>query len=882
MRQPAHFKKNNFLYFFCGIFLSFFLLISLLFAYVYSKEKANHRALWKSHAESQLNNRYNALSQIFNVVIDDLLIFAHSNETKNIFETGGVTKDFTEDLVFFSTRKKIYDQIRLLDIKGQELLRINYQNGTPVVVSKHQLQDKSDRYYFTKSIPLQYNEIFVSPFDLNMEQGQIEKPFKPVIRFCTPVFNSSGEKLGVAVFNFLGNYLLRQLDQDSSVPGKISLLNSGGYWLKNHDHSLEWAFMFKDKNKINFINFFPAAWQKIVAQDNGHFNFDNGMINFTTIYPLLDSGQTSLANSYFWKLVYHLDANAIESLGRKHRNYLLTFFSASVFIILIIAILASKTMSKLHDARNEKNAKETQIRQSEERLRLLMESAGEGIIGLDAQGFVTFMNPTATQILDFDSLEAVGKSIHNVIHYSCNEETPIPVEDCQFCQALQDQKPVTVLSDTFFRRDGSSFPVEYNSTPIMVQEQFIGSVIVFNDITARQELEKENLYMHQHVQQYQKHQSLTSMAAGIAHNFNNILTAVIGYLDITLMSMPPGQKEYNYIEQASKASLKAAKLSSMMLRYVGQGKLERQEFDIAKLIDDMKEMLEALTDHQTSIRFMKINDSTLINGDPNLVRQLIVNLVTNAAVSFEDIGGEIIIKCGQQYYSANELKTPHLQTDLQEGHYVYVEVQDTGKGMKAEERARTFEPFYSTKFTGRGMGLATVLGTMRNHNGTIFLNSIMGKGTVAKALFPAYTSTEEPFPEYSVTPIYKQMSGTVLLADDDPMVVSVEQSYLEQLGFDVLVASDGIEALDIYSNNQESICLVLLDVAMPRLDGITTLKRLRKTSQVPVIMVTGYSIDKISSKISDIPGMGYIQKPFSIDTFSKNIQEVLDRCSFSS
>jgi len=263
------------------------------------------------------------ITQNIAVIRADLLFLARQNELIQLLETKDTAyrKMITEEYVEFSRQRNIYDQVRFIDLMGMEVCRVNYDGGNPVVVSESELQSKKGRYYFEDSLALKRREIFVSPLDLNMEQGKIEVPLKPMIRFGTPVYDLSGGKRGVVVLNYLGSNLLQELDEMSRLSrGEILLVNSRGYWLKGLSPEDEWGFMFEGRQDRTFQSHFPASWQEISDCESFQSVTDQGLFTAATIRPFGEGARSSTGCSdavgksggilsgedYYWKLISYV------------------------------------------------------------------------------------------------------------------------------------------------------------------------------------------------------------------------------------------------------------------------------------------------------------------------------------------------------------------------------------------------------------------------------------------------------------------------------------------------------------------------------------------------------------------------------------------------
>ena len=229
------------------------------------------------------------LTSEMRAVISDLTFLAKLNELWDLLDKPDNEQarlKLSQEFLYFTEKKGIYDQIRFLSEDGMEVIRINYNEGNPHIVAQSELQNKSDRYYFKEALAQNIGGVYMSPFDLNVEEGKIEHPFRPVIRFATPLFNSRGEKKGVLMFNFRGEKLIQGFRQAAaSITDHLNLINHQGYWLSGPRPEDEWDFLLERKH--SFAQTFPAAWKQILNQDTGSFVTDNGLFTFSTVYPMV-------------------------------------------------------------------------------------------------------------------------------------------------------------------------------------------------------------------------------------------------------------------------------------------------------------------------------------------------------------------------------------------------------------------------------------------------------------------------------------------------------------------------------------------------------------------------------------------------------------------
>ncbi len=281
----------------------FFLLFLLFGMGVFAVLIFFYKLQFKSIEDSLKTQEINAIkfqrmeiTESLSDIVSDLLFISTQNELQAYFnsENQNTVAAIEEEYKQFSIRKKRYGQIRYLDNSGQEIVRVNYNSGTPFAVTREALQNKSKRYYFSNTFRLKQEEIFISPLDLNIEHGEIERPLKPVLRFGTPVFDAEGDKRGIVLINYLAQNILDLLKMNSTVSkGDPMLLNRNGFWLLHSDPEKEWGFMFKEREKVNFANIYPKEWQEITKQKEGQFYTKKGLFTFATIYPLQNGFSTN-------------------------------------------------------------------------------------------------------------------------------------------------------------------------------------------------------------------------------------------------------------------------------------------------------------------------------------------------------------------------------------------------------------------------------------------------------------------------------------------------------------------------------------------------------------------------------------------------------------
>lgn len=337
------------------VFLPIFLLMNVMTIVVMViQEKLEMKVLMRMEENIVEVYLENTETEI-NHVTSDLLILTLNSHIEKLWDDSNnteVIKDLTEDFLNVVVNRKLYDQGRLIDENGMEIIRISFNNGNPVVIPKAKLQNKKHRYYFKDAFKLNRNEIFVSPLDLNIEDSKIVQPLKPMIRFATPVFDQQGVKRGIILLNYLGQIIINQLDNQANliIESQVMLLNNDGYWLKGPLPENEWGFMYEDKKNITFSSLYHDAWNRIKNEESSQFETQQGLFTFKTIYPLCagqesstDSGITFLSSEtqlinkdYNWKIVSYIPSEILYAKHNERRKYvalLLIFLSISFLFI---------------------------------------------------------------------------------------------------------------------------------------------------------------------------------------------------------------------------------------------------------------------------------------------------------------------------------------------------------------------------------------------------------------------------------------------------------------------------------------------------------------------------------------------------------------------
>jgi PAS domain S-box-containing protein len=377
------------------------------------------------------------------------------------------------------------------------------------------------------------------------------------------------------------------------------------------------------------------------------------------------------------------------------------------------------------------------------------------------------------------------------------------------------------------------------------------------------------------LQQARKLESLGILAGGVAHDFNNLLVGILGNAELALTELPDDSSAREKLKDIQTSSHYAADLTNQLLVYAGRGELRIRVSDLGTLVGETVRLVRSSLSRDVEIEFETDGSPTLINADAGQIRQLIVNLLLNATESLDSKRGTVQVATGVMWTSREYLAECFAHAELPEGDYAFVEIRDDGCGMDRDEVSRIFDPFFSTKSKGRGLGLASALGIVRGHGGTIHVESEPGRGTTFRVTLPLTTSPE---PEVEEKTECNQVAagGMILVVDDDPTVLSVATRMLSHAGFEVVEVSNGEDAVTALGDNGDRISAVLLDVTMPHMSGETTFDELRKLRpSLPVLFFSGHSEEDGASLTRIRTRTSFLRKPFTLAELTEKLNDLL-------
>ncbi|MFZ1375837.1 MAG: PAS domain S-box protein [Geothrix sp.] len=518
-------------------------------------------------------------------------------------------------------------------------------------------------------------------------------------------------------------------------------------------------------------------------------------------------------------------------------------------------------------------AKERHLLESENKFRLLFERSVEGLL-----------------LLDGDRFTDCNQAVLNMM--GCTEPEFLRLHPWELSPQVQpdgrtsEEKALDMIATAYAmgvhrfewmhrRMSGEDFPVEVTLIPIPLG----GKEILFTswrDITDRKRAEQDRLQLERQMLHAQKLESLGVLAGGIAHDFNNLLTAILANLNLAEAGVPEDSPVAARLRATEGAALKAAELTRQLLAYSGKGRFVVRPHDLNLVVREVADLVKVSIAKKVSLHFSLQEDLPLVEADEAQLQQVILNLVTNASDAIGDREGEIRVSTCARVLDETFISGTFPGQGLAPGLYAVLEVGDTGVGMTPEVLSRIFDPFYTTKPAGHGLGLSAIQGIIRGHRAGLKVYSEPGRGTSFQVYLPATSTTLPQAVQVHSDPSDVVLGGRVLLVDDEDSILEVTAKTLERLGFDVETAADGREAIELFSQRPEAFRLALVDLTMPRMDGRECFKALRAIRpDLPVVLCSGFSEQESVKAFLGEGLAGFIQKPYSMGILRQALIEAL-------
>jgi len=757
---------------------------------------------------------------------------------------------FQEDMLSFINTGELFDQVRLLDKHGMEIARVNYAAGSPEMVAEDQMQDKGKRYYFKDTIRLKQGELYVSPLDLNMEQGKVSLPIKPTMRLGMPVFDYEDHKVGIVILNYLAEHMLSRFRQAAALSqSEQSLLNEDGYWLSHADSSKAWGFMFDNRKDQRMDNIDPAIWQQMNDSDSGIIHRHGNVYTFVRFRPL--TGVQSITGIRVAPTSAVLQWYALSTIPKQQLASVAAAISRNVMLwSLPLALLMLVACWLLTLSIQRRRQADLSLAHSEERYRMVAQSAGDAIVVADADGYITAWNRAAGVIFGYDEAEIIGQPVAVLMPTDYRDTHEKGVQ--RFVATGEAHLMGKPLELEALRKDASRFPVELTLGSWENDHGPAFSAII-RDISGRKKAEQALLAA-------SRMQATETLAGGISHLINNQMTAVIGNASLLEMKLSDQIGYSGKLKRIAESARQASGLADGLLAFARGGSGITRRLNLNSMIRQVLEKNRQTAPAHIKIQWGLAHDLQAIECVPEMIEQVLLALWDNACEAMPNGGCINTHSINSSMDDAAVRRYPGLKA----GHYVRLTLADTGFGMSKDTLDKIFEPFFSTKFQGRGLGLAAAYGIVKQNGGYIYADSRPGEGTTFELFFsPATGSTPDHEEENQHSGEMPTGNETILMVDDDPGVAEINEEILVSLGYSVLTAAHGKEAVDIASSYAGDIHLCMLDLDMPIMSGSEAFPLLMQIRpDMKVLICSGYKHDEHVQRLIDAGASGFLQKPY--------------------
>lgn len=547
----------------------------------------------------------------------------------------------------------------------------------------------------------------------------------------------------------------------------------------------------------------------------------------------------------------------------------MVFVGTFILLVLIVVLVSGR------------KAVENRLRRECDLLRITLSSIGDAVITTDAAGRITFINSTAERLSGWNATNAQGKLLDQI--YKVVDEDSGKVVRGIFGEILDKREIIAFDRNVeLVSNKGLHVPIGDTAAPIIDSAgNFLGAVIVFQDVSERKEQEQTLVANEARAQQSQKLEAVGTLTGGIAHDFNNLLTAILGYTQLSIQELGDTHRVRENLVTIELAATRGAELTKKLLAFSKRQILDRRVINLNESISEILKLLQRVIGENIMVSFSAASDLRTVSADPAQVEQVIMNLSLNARDAMPQ-GGRLMIKTENveldEYYCR---QYPYSYP----GKYAQILVSDTGVGMDTETVERIFEPFFTTKESGKGsgLGLSMVYGIIKQHGGHINVYSELAHGTTFKIFLPVVDSE----PQTKPAPFQPSLLGgteTILVAEDEESLRKLSLEVLTALGYKVLMAKNGLEAVQLFAENASAIDLLLFDVVMPEMGGAEAYHLIREAGggKIPLILTTGYSTEVLDDphikqdKVLDLAGVRVVQKPYTLDGLGRAVREVLD------
>lgn len=497
---------------------------------------------------------------------------------------------------------------------------------------------------------------------------------------------------------------------------------------------------------------------------------------------------------------------------------------------------------------------------------MLMETADQGFAIQSADGSITYVNSHLCSLLGYRRGDLIGRRAREFLAEG---------EEERLQGILREGPPYRSFEAVLAKKNGAEVRVAVSARICREKDgRYSGALMALSDIGGDRANEAL-LRIQERVEEDQKLSSLGVLAGGIAHDFNNLLTGVLTNASLALDSVPQDSLAATCLNEIQSSATRASEITAQLLAYAGKGRLIIEPLDLGGLVKEMASLLRAVIPKNATFRTE--TEPAIVDADALQARQVVMSLVNNAVEALGEQQGEFVVRTRQVNLDADHLAGMLAAPDAEPGAFAVLEVTDSGRGMSEETKAHMFEPFFSTKFPGRGLGLPAVLGAVHRHRGAVEVESVPGRGTAVRVYWPLSEREKERVPEpQSQREEASAGPCTILVVDDEAVVRSVAERTLEFYGYQVLLAENGQEGVDLYRQRSQDIRAVIMDLTMPVMDGEEALGEiLRIREDARVIISTGYAEEETAERFRGNGAAAVLHKPYLASDLANVVKEVL-------
>lgn len=590
------------------------------------------------------------------------------------------------------------------------------------------------------------------------------------------------------------------------------------------------------------------------------------MNSLLQINNLQESGKIVIIYALFGCTYIYFSDTALNWLVRDPEIITTIAIFKGLLFIVCTSILLFFLITRFSDKIKQST---TALRESEERLRLLVKNASDGLVIINADGRQRYVSPAAEKITGFPVAELEGRSLNTLIHPDDLQKVMVAWNEA----VTFPEKSVTVEYRHIHKTKEWVF-IEATAQSFLTEPAINGGIASVRDITERKKVEEENKHLQTQLAQAHKMESIGRLAGGVAHDFNNMLGVILGHTEMALDELSPANPLFTNLQEINTAARRSADLTRQLLAFARKQTVAPKVLDLNNTVQKMITMLRRLIGEDINLVWLPGENLHPVKMDPTQIDQILANLCVNARDAIADMGTVTITtetaSFDEAYCAAHLGYSP--------GGYVLLEVCDTGCGMDANTLSLLFEPFFTTKEIGKGtgLGLAMVYGIVQQNNGFIKVLSEPGQGSTFKIYLPQHTSTAERMSKVETERMKKHGHETILLVEDEVMILNMAATMLQRHGYNVLPAATPGEAIRLAGVHSGAIDLLMTDVIMPEMNGRDLAGNILLLSpNLRCLFMSGYTADVIGHHSLLDKHVHFIQKPFTLKDLTAKVREVL-------